>query len=85
MDETGSIVGCIRCNLLKEGRAEGPLVEALQLDRIAAVLPGAGLSVTSHLAVAPKVRGRAVASQLIAAAGHLIVANEVHRTYPIAS
>lgn len=77
VDENGRIVGCIRCNLLGEGSPEGPLVDALKLNEVCAVIPAASVSVTSHLAVAPQARGRAVASQLIAAVAHLAAAHEI--------
>lgn len=67
LDEAGRIVGCIRTNIFSEGGLHGDLAAWMRASDLTELLGAERVGFTSHLAVAPHVRGRTVASQLVAA------------------
>jgi len=67
LDEAGRIVGCIRTNIFSEGGLSGDLANWMRTEDLVNLFAEDKVAFTSHLAVAPHVRGRTVASQLVAA------------------
>jgi len=67
LDDAGNIAGCIRTNVLSEGRLSPELGASMGQDPLLDAFDPHRITFTSHLAVAPHKRGHTVASRLAGA------------------
>ena len=66
VDPAGEIEGCIRSNILDQTSLPGKIGVYLEAEKLINLLGGEKICYASHFAIAPKARGRTVASLLIA-------------------
>jgi CRP-like cAMP-binding protein len=77
LDEAGDIAGCIRTNVLSDGRLGPDLAASLGQDALLEVFEPQQISFSSHLAVAPHKRGHTVASRLVGAVIQAMLRSEI--------
>ena len=77
VDPSGEIMGCVRSNILDSCSPPDNLNSYLQLDKLKELIGGENICYASHFAIAPKARGRTVASLLIAELYRYCLANGI--------
>ncbi len=66
VDPSGEIMGCVRLNFLNNSSPSNNLIKHLQISKLVELIGKDKICYASHFAIAPKARGRTVASLLIA-------------------
>lgn len=77
IDESERIVGCIRLNVLSEGKPDAELATQMEFAKLSDLFGPAKVSYTSQMAVEPAERGSTVASLLNAAVMRIHLREEI--------